>query len=60
MLNRLRWIFGDADGVVDPVSVYRSKYTEKTKCYASIPYKLSIKIPLGFTRGIKIIKNLIL
>jgi len=59
MLKRLRWFFGDADRVSDPVSVYRSKYTEKTKCYASIQYKLSVKIPLGFARGIKIIKNLI-
>jgi hypothetical protein len=59
MLKSLGWFFGDADRVIDPVSVYRCKYTEKTKCYASILVKLSTKIPLGFTRGIKNINNLI-
>jgi|694.fasta_scaffold112608_1 hypothetical protein len=37
----------------------RSKYKEKTKCYASILIKLSIKIPLNYSRGIKYYKNLI-
>jgi hypothetical protein len=59
MLKSLGWFLGVAERVYDSFGIYRCKYTEKTKCYASILVKLSIKIPLEFTRGIKNMNSLI-